>query len=84
MNVLIIGGGGREHAIAQALRKSKQIHKLFASPGNPGIASLAECIEIDMLCATDVLEQCRNYDIELVVIGPEMPIANGLSDALRT
>jgi phosphoribosylamine--glycine ligase len=83
MNILVIGSGGREHAIIQALRKSKNAHRLFIAPGNPGIAQNAEIVEVDVSCAADILLLCRNNEIKLVIIGPEQPIAAGLADELR-
>jgi len=83
MNILIIGSGGREHAIARTIRKSKQATRLIVAPGNPGIAQIGECVNININAFNDVLEVCRNYDIEFIIIGPELPIAMGLSDELR-
>ena len=84
MNILIIGSGGREHAIARSIRKSKIVTRVIVATGNAGISNFGECIDVDINCAFDVLEVCRNYDIKFVIIGPEVPIANGLSDKLRS
>lgn len=81
MNVLIIGSGGREHAIAYGLSKSPGLNKLFVSPGNPGTASLAENIQLEN--NTAILHFCMSKSIGLVVIGPEKPLVEGLSDLLR-
>ena len=78
MRVLVIGGGGREHAICLALKRSSGLSKLYASPGNPGIAMLAECVP-----EQDVLAFCQTHNIELVIIGPEAPLVAGLVDKLR-
>ena len=83
MNILIIGSGGREHAIARAIRKSKDATRVIVAPGNPGIEFIGECIDIDVNCIADILEVCRNYDIDFIIIGPENPIAEGFSDELR-
>jgi phosphoribosylamine--glycine ligase len=83
MNVLIIGSGGREHAIAWKLRQSPKLNHLYALPGNPGIAELAELVGgisvDDHLALVDV---CKRQDIDLVIVGPEAPLAAGLVDSL--
>ncbi len=79
----MLGSGGREHALAWKLAQSPACDKLWASPGNPGMAECAECIDLD---ATDhaALERfCRDNGIGLVVIGPEAPLVDGLADSLR-
>jgi len=82
MNVLLIGSGGREHALAFALSKSPQLTKLFAAPGNPGIAKLAECVSVDIANHAAVIDFCRLMKIEFVVVGPEAPLVAGLVDDL--
>lgn len=82
MNVLLIGSGGREHALAWALSASPQLTKLFCAPGNAGIAALADCVAIDVSNPDAVIEFCRSKQIEFVVIGPEVPLVNGLGDVL--
>ncbi|MEN9709586.1 MAG: phosphoribosylglycinamide synthetase phosphoribosylamine-glycine ligase [Pseudomonadota bacterium] len=82
MNVLLIGSGGREHALALALSKSPQLNKLFAAPGNPGIAKLAECVSVDVANHAAVIDFCRLMKIEFVVVGPEAPLVAGLVDDL--
>jgi phosphoribosylamine--glycine ligase len=82
MNVLLIGAGGREHALAWALSASSLLTKLFCAPGNPGIAEVAQCIPIDPADHDVIIEFCRDARIELVVIGPEAPLVAGLGDAL--
>ena len=83
MNILILGGGGREHAIAWSLAQSPTQPKLFALPGNPGIGELAELADIDLADHRAVVDYCRKASIELVVIGPEGPLVEGLADNLR-
>jgi phosphoribosylamine--glycine ligase len=83
MNILLIGSGGREHALALALSKSDNCSRLFAAPGNPGIFKLAHNAVININVHSEVLAYCRDNDIGLVVIGPEQPLAEGLSDILR-
>ena len=82
MNVLLIGSGGREHALALALSKSPQLTTLFAAPGNPGIAKLAECVTLDVTDHQAVLDFCRVMKIQFVVVGPEAPLVAGLVDDL--
>jgi len=82
MNVLLIGGGGREHALARALCKSRRLTKLFVTPGNPGIAKIATRVSIDLANHQAVADFCRISRIEFVVIGPEAPLVAGLADDL--
>ncbi len=81
-NVLLIGGGGREHALALALRQSPQLKRLYCAPGNPGIAKLAEIVGLDAGNHQAVIEFCGLKDIGLVVVGPEAPLVAGLVDDL--
>ena len=83
MNVLVIGSGGREHAIAWKISKSPKLNRLYALPGNPGIAGLAELIHGISVDAHDaVVDVCKQKDIDLVIVGPEAPLAAGLADSL--
>jgi phosphoribosylamine--glycine ligase len=83
MNVLLIGSGGREHALAWKIAASPVLTRLFAAPGNPGIAREAECVALDAADHAAVLAFCRENSIDLVVVGPEAPLVAGLADALR-
>jgi len=83
MNVLLIGSGGREHALAWKLAQSPALSKLYAAPGNPGIARHAELVALDVGDHAAVVNFCRNRCIALVVIGPEAPLVEGLGDDLR-
>jgi phosphoribosylamine--glycine ligase len=83
MNVLIIGGGGREHALAWAIAASPKLGQLYCAPGNPGIAEVAACVALDMQDHQAVVDFCRVNAVELVVIGPEAPLVAGLADDLR-
>ena len=83
MNVLIIGSGGREHALAIAISKSRLLSQLYSLPGNPGINEIAEKAEVNLSDFDDISNFCIKHNIELVVIGPEQPLADGLSDHLR-
>lgn len=83
MNVLLIGSGGREHAIALALNKSKTLRKLYCIPGNPGTKSIAENVSLNISDHKAVVDFCISNKIDLVVIGPEQPLVDGLADSLR-
>ncbi len=82
MNVLLIGSGGREHALAWALIASPLLTKLICAPGNPGIAEMAECMPLDAANHAAVVAFSRAHAIDFVVIGPEAPLVAGLGDAL--
>jgi len=84
MNVLLIGSGGREHALAWKLAQSPLLSKLYAAPGNPGIAEHAELTDLDPADHRAVVDFCRRHSIGLAVIGPEAPLVDGLADNLRT
>ncbi len=87
MNILLLGSGGREHALAWKLAQSRLITegggKLYAAPGNPGIAQHAALISIDVRDHEAVIACCDDLAVELVVIGPEAPLVDGLADSLR-
>jgi phosphoribosylamine--glycine ligase len=82
MNILVLGGGGREHALAWAIKQNPKCDRLIVAPGNAGIAALAECAEIDILSGATVVTFCEENAIDFVVIGPEAPLAAGVADAL--
>ena len=82
-NVLLIGAGGREHALAYKISQSKSLKKLFIIPGNPGTKLLGENVPINQDDHSAVLKFCNQYKIDLVVIGPEKPLVDGLADILR-
>jgi len=83
MNVLLIGSGGREHGLAWKLAQSPLLTKLYAAPGNPGIAEEAEVVALDVTDHAAVAEFCRAKAIGLVVVGPEAPLVAGIADDLR-
>ena len=83
MNVLLLGSGGREHALAWKLAASPVLTKLYAAPGNPGIAREAELVALDAADHAAVAAFCREKKIDLVVVGPEAPLVAGLTDDLR-
>jgi phosphoribosylamine---glycine ligase len=84
MNVLLLGSGGREHALAWKLAQSPLIEKLWAAPGNPGIAEHAECVDTAASDHRAVIDFCLRHSIGFVVVGPEAPLVDGLADNLRT
>ena len=83
MNVLLIGGGGREHALAWKLKQSPLLDRLYCAPGNAGIEQVAECVALDVADHAAMVSFCKDKDIGLVVIGPEAPLVAGLSDDLE-
>jgi phosphoribosylamine--glycine ligase len=84
MDVLIVGSGGREHALALALKKSPRLGRLFIAPGNAGSADLAERVALDPSDCRSVVAFCQRERIEFVVVGPEAPLAAGLADDLAS
>ncbi len=82
MNILLIGSGGREHALAWALSASPLLTRLTCAPGNPGIAKLAHCVALDVSDHVAVIAFCRAERVDLVVVGPEAPLVAGLVDDL--
>src|ERR1700685_3731453 len=83
MNVLLVGSGGREHALAWALAASPLVTKLYCAPGNAGIAEVAECVPIAVDNADALVSFAREHGIDFVVIGPEAPLVAGLWDRLE-
>ena len=81
--MLLIGSGGREHALAWKIAQSPLLGKLYAAPGNPGIGRHAECLGLDITDHIGVIEFCRQKSIGLVIIGPEAPLVAGMVDDLR-
>ena len=83
MNVLLIGGGGREHALAWKLKQSPLLDTLYCAPGNAGIAEVAELASLDIGDHDAVASFCLENEIGLVIIGPEAPLVAGLTDDLE-
>jgi phosphoribosylamine---glycine ligase len=83
VDVLIVGGGGREHALAWRLAQSRRLGQLHAAPGNPGIAELGTCHPVGADEGKAIVDLCRALRVDLVVIGPEAPLVAGLADELR-
>ena len=83
MKVLVVGSGGREHALAWALARSARLGELHAAPGNPGIAELASCHPVRADDAASLVPLASELGVDLVVVGPEAPLVVGLADELR-
>ena len=83
MNILLIGSGGREHAIAKKLYESPDTKKIFCTPGNPGTEKYAVSVVLNTSNHNEILSYCKNNEINLVVIGPEIPLVEGLVDFLN-
>ena len=83
MKVCIIGNGGREHALAWKLHHSPSITDVYVVPGNAGMTSIATVVNLDWRNRDTLLAWLLDYKIDLVVIGPELPLVEGLSDAIR-
>lgn len=81
LNILVIGSGGREHALCWKIAQSPRLEKIYCAPGNAGIAEIAECVALGDIPST--VDFCLVNAIDLVVIGPEQPLVDGMSDALR-
>lgn len=83
MNILILGSGGREHALAWAVLQNPKTDRLIVAPGNAGIRAIAECADIDILSGEAVVQLCVDEAIDFLIIGPEGPLAAGVADAAR-
>lgn len=81
MDILVIGGGGREHALVSKLQESPGVQKIYCAPGNPGIAEIAECVAIDVNDNAALVDFALAHKIDLTVVGPEMYLVNGVVDA---
>jgi len=84
MNILLLGSGGREHALAWKMASSTLLERLYCAPGNAGIAQEAECVSLDVADHAAVIAFCRSNNTELVVVGPEAPLCAGIVDDLAT
>ena len=82
MNILLLGSGGREHALAWALCKSQLLGQLYCAPGNAGLENIATCVNIGHSDSSNIIAFCQEKAIELVVVGPEAPLVAGITDAL--
>ena len=80
MNILVIGGGGREHALVWKIAQSPLVEKIYCAPGNPGIAEQAECVSIAVDDLGELLTFAKEKAIDLTVVGPELPLTLGIVD----
>ncbi|SFM27861.1 phosphoribosylamine--glycine ligase [Pelosinus propionicus] len=83
MKLLVIGSGGREHALVSKLKENRDVQKIFCVPGNPGIAKIAECVELDILDNAALVAFAKKEEVALTVVGPEIPLSNGIVDVFR-
>jgi len=83
MNILVIGGGGREHAIVKKISESKRVSKIYCAPGNGGISDIAECVPIKVMEFEKLIEFAKEKNIDLTVVGPDDPLVYGISDAFK-
>jgi phosphoribosylamine--glycine ligase len=83
MKTLVVGGGGREHALARALSRDPAVTEVHAAPGNPGIAAVARLHDADPLDGRAVAALAASLGVDLVVVGPEAPLVAGVADAVR-
>src|SRR5829696_9167057 len=81
MRLLVVGSGGREHALVEALSRSPQAEEIFAAPGNPGMASVAELVDIPVDDLISLRNFARTVDIDLTIVGPEAPLVGGIAEA---
>ena len=84
MKILIIGGGGREHAIAESVARSPRAEKIFCAPGNAGIAEFAQCVPIDVMESEKLVAFAREEKIDLTIVGPDDPLVGGIVDVFET
>ncbi len=84
MKILIVGAGGREHALVWKISQSKRVKKIFAAPGNPGIGNLAECIDIKTSNIIELADFAQQEKIDLTVVGPEQPLGLGIVDEFNS
>jgi phosphoribosylamine--glycine ligase len=82
MNILVVGSGGREHAIVWTIAQSMKANKIYCAPGNGGIADIAECLPINATDIEGVVQAAKDYKIDLVVVAPDDPLAKGMVDAM--
>src|ERR1700724_3694969 len=84
MKVLVIGGGGREHALVWKLKKSPRVDKIWCAPGNGGIEAEAECLPADPADVPGLVALAERLSPDLTIVGPELPLVNGIGDPFRS
>ncbi|MDY6152586.1 MAG: phosphoribosylamine--glycine ligase N-terminal domain-containing protein, partial [Terrisporobacter sp.] len=80
MRILVVGGGGREHAICWKLNNESNVEKIYCAPGNAGISNVAECIDIGDSDIENLLKFAKENQIDLTIVGPEIPLVAGIVD----
>ncbi len=80
MKVLVVGGGGREHALCAGLRRSPSVREVYCAPGNPGIAELADCLPVTPGDIVEIADLAEKLALDLTVVGPELPLSLGVAD----
>jgi phosphoribosylamine--glycine ligase len=83
MKILVVGGGGREHALVWKLKQSPHVEKIWCAPGNGGIAEDAECVAADVADVSELVALAGKIEPDLTVVGPELPLVNGIGDEFR-
>ena len=83
MKVLVVGGGGREHAICSTLAKSSKIEKLYCAPGNGGISDIAECVPVKATDIDGMIAKVKELGVDFVMVAPDDPLALGMVDAFE-
>ena len=84
MKILVVGGGGREHALVWKMSQSPLVETIYCAPGNPGIAGLAECVHIPADDIEALLDFAKEEQIDLTVVGPEVPLTMGIVDQFQS
>ena len=84
MKILVVGGGGREHAICWKLSNEKDVEKIYCAPGNPGIAKVAECVNIGDSDIAELVKFAKEKEIDITVVGPEVPLVMGITDVFES
>ena len=80
MKILVVGGGGREHALCAALRRTSAVRELYAAPGNPGIAEVADCLPVSSGDIVEIADLAEKLQLDLTIVGPELPLSLGIAD----
>ena len=83
MKILLIGSGGREHALAWKMQQSPRVEKIFCAPGNAGISQIAQCVDIGVSELDKLVEFAKKENIDLTVVGPEQPLTEGIVDLFQ-
>ena len=83
MRILVVGSGGREHALVWKIRQSPKVEKIYCAPGNGGIVGMADCVDIDATDIKGLVQFAKRKKIDLTVVGPELPLTLGIVDAFE-